>query len=121
MPETEGIESKAKSISEIVQKRNQWLEDFKNGALGNQEAYARARDNRPLFEFHSKWVPLEEVQKLDANYKIMYTEILKQLKIRCDKLDKVNEILTTLQPIPENKNQEKDLENFVDRLHEALK
>lgn len=38
-----------------------------------------------------------------------------------NKRAKALNILATLQPTPENENQEKDLENFVDRIEEALK
>jgi hypothetical protein len=36
------------------------------------------------------------------------------------KITKAFEILDTMQPIPENANQKKDLENFVDRLRECF-
>jgi gas vesicle protein len=57
------LESKAKTVYELMQKRKEWLEDFSAGALGNQEAYDRARENRPLYEQGVKYVPLEEAQK----------------------------------------------------------
>jgi hypothetical protein len=57
------LEDTAKTIYELMQKRKEWLEDFSAGALGNQEAYARARDNRSLYEQGVKYVPLVDAQK----------------------------------------------------------
>jgi len=60
------LEDKAKTIYELMQKRKEWLEDFSAGALGNQEAYARARDNRSLYEQGVKYVPVVDAQKREA-------------------------------------------------------
>jgi hypothetical protein len=73
------LDSKSETISSLTHRRKEWLEDFKNGALGNQEAYARARDNRGNLEFLARWVPLEVAK-----------EAVKEARVETLKLDNDN-------------------------------
>jgi len=87
------LESKAKTIYELMQARKEWLQDFSDGALGNQEAYARARDTRYLFEQGVKWVPLKESQEaIKEVHKDYIEEYEARAKLK-QKIAEVNKIL----------------------------
>jgi len=58
-------EEKSKTIAQLRKEFDEHLETFRRGASGDQKAYAKARDERDYFAV-SKWVPLEEAQKLEA-------------------------------------------------------
>lgn len=60
----------AKTIFELTTMLNNWHETFRQGASGNQQKYAEARDARKFFE-EKQWVPLDyhngKIQKLEAD------------------------------------------------------
>lgn len=102
------IESKAKTIYELTQKRKEWLEDFSKGALGNQEAYTRARDTRSDFEQGVKYVKLEEAQKLE---KEKDNQIEKLIIEKCTYGNQIAETVKILAAFPDSRNFEPPEEN----------
>jgi len=72
------IKKHAKSSREIERVIVQWRETFRKGAMGNQEAYAEARDTREELE-RSQWVRVEDAL---AVYRLHCKKLAELLKNR---------------------------------------
>lgn len=54
------VEKNAKTVAELFREYDEWKQIFRDGAMGNQEAYAKARDTRGYFE-NGKWVRVSDL------------------------------------------------------------
>lgn len=63
---------------------------------------------------------LAQVKDEYERLEIIHREDLEIIEKYIQRIAKANRILDTMQPIPENANQKKDLENLVDLLRECL-
>jgi hypothetical protein len=73
------LESKAKTLGMLKAEADRLEWHFDNSAL------------------KTKWVPLDEAQKLEADFKLMETETLKQLHLKCHQIEKALKILEQCQ------------------------
>jgi hypothetical protein len=51
-----------KTLAQLFKEYGDWKQTFRQGALGNQEAYAKARDTRKYFE-ETKWVDVDVLKQ----------------------------------------------------------
>jgi hypothetical protein len=70
------IEDKAKTLAELFVEYDRWKNLFRKGAMGNQQAYAEARDTRKYFE-EGKWVLLEDAQQ---DHKEIYDDLCDEIR-----------------------------------------
>ncbi len=75
------LSQKAKTIKELEKDLEQWRKLFSQGAGGNQEAYAKARDMRPRFE-EDKWIRLEDHEELFSAFQRTFFVSSKEPSLR---------------------------------------